>query len=239
MSALDIEDKKMKSAFHQKYPLPKSPIKAQLDAIAFDLFSQYKDQADDALYLVLTKRWCTLEYNGDLECYLTSLAGEVSNAKWQYRETMYEDDVTASLLSAFMTAAVLLKTSTSPISDEAVDDEMPALAYRSIEPEVLADTHDKNVDHSFLQPYLNKPALFFVYIIPATLLLPLSATAFLLVCLLFLLFYIAHIEVGDYLRHEGRNKSEAFKRAVTYILWGNYVCWVAFSGYFLITSVFV
>lgn len=100
------ENESIKQNLLSKYSLPQSPVQEQLQQLILEQELIQTRSANDALYLVVEKRWCERKYNGDMKEYLSNLISDVQTAKREYNEIMYQDDETESVMSALKNGAI-------------------------------------------------------------------------------------------------------------------------------------
>ena len=119
------------------YSLPASPFKQKIIELIDSLERQYGDKASDGLYLVVEKRWQRVEYKNDDNKYISELASSVSNAKWEFEQTCYSDDITETVMSALKFGAISLAVS------EQVPQQMNQSESEVIEHEPYASSYQK------------------------------------------------------------------------------------------------
>lgn len=122
------------------YPLPSSPYQGRIRELIESVVQQYGRQADDALYLVVQKRWINRVYEGDDNRYVAGLVSDASKAKREFEECFYADDITQSVLSTLKFGAASLAI---VLSDEQCETELAS--------EVVKDySHPKHLFASLL-----------------------------------------------------------------------------------------
>lgn len=79
--------------------LPDSPFAGAINSAIDSIRQKYKDKADDALYLVVNKRWQHRLFDGNAEHYASLLLADVNNAKREFEQCFYANDDTEDILT--------------------------------------------------------------------------------------------------------------------------------------------
>ncbi|WP_375751165.1 hypothetical protein [Vibrio sp. HN007] len=116
-----------------KFDLPPSPFREKILILVENINHHYGERAEDALYLVVRKRWQNRLFDQDKPGYISGLASDVTDAKREFQQCFYSDSTTESIMSK--------------------------LKFAVVELAVASDTQDKKSNRSFDAKYVSEPTI--------------------------------------------------------------------------------
>ncbi len=90
----------------QTYTLANSPFQESLEGMVKEIQQKYGQEADDSLYLAVTKRMSHRPYNNDDRAYLTGLISDVQSAKREFNEVCFDSDIAYIVFSTLKFAVM-------------------------------------------------------------------------------------------------------------------------------------
>lgn len=90
----------------QTYALANSPFQESLEGIVKEIQQKYGQEAEDSLYLAVTKRMSHRPYNNDNRAYLAGLISDVQSAKREFNEVCFDSDIAYIVFSTLKFAVM-------------------------------------------------------------------------------------------------------------------------------------